>query len=72
MTFSIQKRNRRLCVLRDGEVFYAPPDFIRLVNRDQLRMVVTWLNEGIAPIDAVMMFESVMRPAPAVGRRQPG
>lgn len=56
----VEKRNKRLWIVKGDQLVYTPPDFIRphLKNRESIVRLAERLNNGDSYIDAVMEFET--------------
>lgn len=58
--YEVVKKFKRLYIVKDGEMIYTPPDFIRhkIKSREELEEIASQLNQGTDYIDAIMKFET--------------
>ena len=60
---SIKKVNKRHYIVDEiGNKIYTPPNFIHLRSRDDLTLLMVDLEQGRPYIDAVISWETFMRP----------
>jgi hypothetical protein len=64
MTLVVKKLNKRLVIVDGDAIFYCPPDFLRnkIKSRADLERLVEEIGVADQPIDAIMAFETRMRP----------
>lgn len=69
--FEVLKRNRRICIVDNNDrVVYSPPDFVRLISRDDLRGVADIFNSRGYDIGAIIELESNIRFRPDYKRNK--
>lgn len=59
-TPKVVKRNKRLMLteLESGKVLYSPPDFVKIISRQELEELGSRMQEAENPIDAIVDYES--------------